>query len=133
MRGDLPVWNMVMALVAPFMLWPLEMLLPYPYVVEELAKLVLVWKPAREGQGWGMGALIGFLFALSETMLYLVNAISLGKIGILGPRIILTMPMHVLTTVIIYLGARWGWVGGLIGLVIGMGMHWGFNSLVDSI
>lgn len=123
----MPFLNMVMALAAPFFVWPVEMLLPYPHIVEEIVKLLLVAKPAKDGGGWLLGAGIGFLFALSETMLYVVNAIILGNFGVLGMRLLLTVPMHVLTTILIYLGVRKGGLGTMVGLGLGMGLHWTFN------
>ena len=70
------------------------------------------------------------MFALSETMLYVVNAIILGNFGVLGMRLLLTVPMHVLTTILIYLGVRRGGLTTAIGLVLGMLLHFGFNAAV---
>lgn len=126
-------WVPVSAAFLPFLVWPVEMLLPYPAVIEELAKGYLVWLVVKQGPrtgGWQTTLSIGLLFGGSETLLYTVNAILAGSLEALVVRVLLTMPMHTVTVMVMYwLGQRGKiWFG--VGLVLAMAMHWGFNQWV---
>jgi hypothetical protein len=126
-------WVPISAAFLPFLVWPVEMLLPYPAVIEELAKGYLVWLVVKQGPragGWQTALSIGLLFGGSETLLYTVNAILSGSLEALVARVLLTMPMHAATVMVMYwLGQRGKiWFG--VGLVLAMVMHWGFNQWV---
>lgn len=128
------------ALVAPFILIPIERLLPYPYVLEELVKLVIVYslyKLWSENEAWEVDvksvmlvALAGLAFAASESVLFLMNSFMLGNFTAMGMRLLFTVPMHVFTTVVIYVighKGKWCWV---LGLVLAAAMHYLFNVVV---
>ncbi|HWS24341.1 MAG TPA: PrsW family glutamic-type intramembrane protease, partial [Anaerolineales bacterium] len=125
-------WGVGMALVAglvgPFVLWPIEMVLPMPVVVEESYKAWLVWLVLRSRPSkpifWVIATSLGF--GISETMLYLVNFIQSGDWGSWGLRLVTTVPMHVGTMVIQY----WGWLGGWgpLGIIPAILGHQWFNS-----
>lgn len=126
-------WVPVTAAFLPFVVWPVEMLLPYPAVIEELAKGYLVWLVAKDGPragGWQTVVSIGLLFGGSETLLYTVNAILAGNLGVLVGRVLLTIPMHVATVMVMYGVGQRGKIWFGIGLVLAMLMHWGFNVLI---
>lgn len=120
----------LMALFLPFLLWPVEWFLPYPAVVEELAKLglvLMVVKNAPVKVQLPMVIASGLMFAASETLLYIVNAAQYGNLAVLGWRLILTVPMHLATFIILYWGVKeklW-WAGLAIAILV----HWGFNFL----
>lgn len=120
----------LLALFLPFMLWPVEWLLPYPAFIEETAKLVIVVWVVRNTPSKMQTAMVlgcGILFAASETLLYIVNAAQYGNLAVLGWRLILTVPMHVLTFMILLwaVKVRLWWAG----LALAMLIHWGFNFL----
>lgn len=128
------------ALVAPFVLVVVERYLPYPYLLEELLKLGLVYRLYTlwsEEVPWEIDvrkiltvALVGLVFAVSESMLYLTNAFMLGNFASFGMRLALTVPMHMFTTLVIFVvGQRGKWCWWL-GLLIGMGLHYLFNLVV---
>lgn len=119
------------ALFGPFMLWLVETLLPYPALVEEMFKAGLIWYMMRsvhrrDQARWAV--IIGFLFGVSETIFYVLNAFKLDDLGVLWGRVLLTIPMHMLTAYIMYWGfkRKKGWLG--IGMAIVV--HGGFNVIV---
>ena len=121
----------VAALAGPWLLWPLEQVLPFPVVIEEGFKLGLVaWalKHSDRGVGWGYLSLIGLGFGMSETILYLFNALHSGETGAYWLRLVTTVPMHVVTVFVVGWGlkVRLPW----LGLVVAVLIHVGFNRLV---
>ena len=92
------------AAIAPFVVWPIEIFFPYPHIVEEITKAVLIFfllKSPTTTQKISGTILIGFLFAFSENVLYLFNILPSGNTHSLLLRFVLTLPMHVLTSLII--------------------------------
>lgn len=123
----------LLALISPFLLWPVEYFLPYPHVVEELFKaaivlLVLSTKLNNTGQ-FRLLLLFGGLFALSETVFYLINIMFMGNLSTLLQRTILTTPLHIFTILIIWLTAIYQRWLIFIGLGMAMFIHYFYNSL----
>lgn len=91
----------LLALVAPFLLWPVELYLPYPYILEELVKAGLVWLVVRDKHHRSqllMAIAVGAAFAFSESILYVFN---------FNPwRVVLAPLLHISTTLIIYLAYK---------------------------
>ena len=116
----------------PFLLWPIEILLPYPYVVEEIAKAILIFFVLKlpGSQRIIMTFLVGFLFAFSENVLYLFNIYALGNIGTLVLRFALTTPMHILTSFVILGFGAFDKRLIVAGLVLASLIHFFFNRLV---
>ena len=117
------------ALAAPFVLWPIEQLLPYPYIVEELFKGCLVWQIIRSPlrRPVLIVALTGLLFGISETVFYLFNILLFASPDALFNRVIITIPFHITTMVVIYLPTLKNRRYILLGLLLAMGMHYLFN------
>ena len=124
----------LMSLASPLILWPIEYFLPYPYLIEEVFKFILVGmvvsqeiKTKERLAGWVV--LIGIGVAISETMFYLMNFNLLGSLSSLGYRLLLTNSMHLSTVWLLYVSSRkggtWKWVG-LVGAIV---IHYGFNWL----
>src|SRR3989344_3377885 len=102
------------AVVMPFLLWPIELIFPYPFIVEEIAKGILVyflsdtWRLHNTDTFYSkikIAVLIGVLFAFSESVLYIFNITLVGNINTLFLRLGLTIPLHSITTVIILTSA----------------------------
>lgn len=95
-------------LFALFLPWPIWVLEQYiysgPEIIEEAAKTFLVYLLVRFGavRHWRDVALVGILFALSETLFYLYNANIFSDFGPIILRVILTWPMHLLTVLLAY-------------------------------
>lgn len=119
---------MVASLVGPFVLWPIERVIPMPVVVEEIYKGWLVWLVLRSGRRngliWVFG--LGLGFGMSETMLYLLNFLQSGDLSSWGLRFVTAVPMHVITTIIQYGG--WVMGAGPLGIIPAILGHQWFNS-----
>lgn len=130
------MWIIFTALSGPFLLLPVELWFPSPHIVEEIFKMILVlWYLRNEiAEKWSSGVLkmmvVGLLFGLSESVLFLTNAFNSGDFASLGLRLVTAVPMHALTVTIMYIMGRkskWLIVGGLL---IGMVVHYLFNLSV---
>lgn len=97
------------ALFGPFLLWPIEIILPFPYLVEELFKLFIVLFILKDKSDENPVATIvvsGILFSLSETVLYIFKINAYGDIGILFARLIYTTVLHTTTFLVIYYASK---------------------------
>ncbi len=117
----------VISLFAPFPLWLIESVLPWPFVFEELFKLMMVKQ--IKGSNILYPIILGVLFSVSETMMYLINFLQLGNFEQLPLRIVLTTTLHVGTYGIMY-GLRKYKYGLYLGLLLGILIHWEFNRVV---
>ncbi len=124
----------LLALIAPFVVWPIELLLPYPHIIEELAKAVLVFTllnlPDRLTK-IKLAILIGVLFAFSESVLYLFNIQLVGNIQTYFIRFLVTIPLHTITTLIILLPALKNKKLIIIGVVFASLIHYLFNLYIQ--
>lgn len=84
---------LVLCLFAPFPLWLVETILPYPYIIEELFKFFVI-KYTPKNNNWLFPLILGIIFSLSETALYLINFFALGNFSNLPIRLITTTTLH---------------------------------------
>jgi RsiW-degrading membrane proteinase PrsW (M82 family) len=122
------------ALIAPFVVWPIELILPYPHVIEELAKAVLVFTlldlPDRL-EKIKLAVLIGVLFAFSESVLYLFNIQLVGNVQTYFVRLLVTIPLHVITTLIILLPSLKNKKLIIVGVILASLVHYFFNLYIQ--
>jgi len=86
------------SLFGPFLIWPVEHFLPYPYIIEELFKaLVVFFVHERSAKIFIMA---GVVFALTET--YSLNINAFGHLSLIFVRLITSSILHSLTFLIIY-------------------------------
>lgn len=115
--------------VAPLMLVLVSSVWRYPAVLEEVVKWGIL-RLTASGQLLTVkqGAVAGLVFGLSEAVLFSMNAWQSDQWGVMGMRLLLTVPMHTVTGTVIgwAMKNRRGWVGLAIAMVI----HGGFNYLV---
>ena len=119
---------------APFIVWPFELFFPYPFIVEELAKTLIVFFALKSKGSFPQFLktfiLAGVLFAFSETVLYLININLLGKISLLFVRFLSTSLLHSLTFVVIaaigFKNKKLLWLGFFLAALI----HYLYNRLV---
>jgi len=101
----------LLAAIAPFFLFFLEQLLPYPYIIEEVFKLLLVLvilksKSSNHSQPLTLALIASFLFTLTETVFYFFNFFPAQKLSPLLTRFGTTLTLHTLTTLIILFAAK---------------------------
>lgn len=121
------------ALIAPFILWPIEYYLPYPFIFEEIAKGILVYIVVTDKtikNKVSTVVIAALLFSISESFFYLINIYQLGNISTLFMRFILTTPLHILTSlVILFFGMKDKRLIPL-GVVIAGVIHLFFNATI---
>lgn len=83
----------ILCLFAPFPLWLIEIILPYPYIIEELFKFFIAKYTPRKNT-WYFPLILGLIFSFSETVLYLINFFALGNFSNLPLRLISTTILH---------------------------------------
>lgn len=123
---------LLISLSAPLLLLPVEKLLPYPYVIEELLKLIivsLIYQSAKDKKvelsKWVIIA--AMLFAVSESIFYLVNIFALGNFSLFPQRLLLTGTLHLGTFLILYRVIRenYFWLAG--GITASILIHYFYN------
>jgi len=122
------------AIAAPFLVWPIEYYLPYPFVVEEIVKGLLVLLILKDhfskSKSITLAVIAGALFAFSESVFYLINIFSTGNGNALFLRILLTTPLHIITTLIIMLFGLKKRSYIVFGVIVSGIVHYIFNLLV---
>lgn len=126
----------LLATIAPFLLWPVEIFFPYPHIIEEIAKAIIIFfllkSPSTRQKIYG-AVLVGFLFAFSEDVLYMLNIFSTGNFQTLILRFVLTMPMHIVTSVVILTSAIIDKRLIFLGIILAGFIHYFFNIYVSSL
>lgn len=129
----MPTLIPLIAAIAPFIIWPIELFLPYPYIIEEIVKGLLVFF-AMELPGRAIQVKIvlisAVIFTFSETVLYVFNISLVGDLSILFTRFILTSFLHSLTMLIILISSfktKWFMIAGLAAAIL---IHYLFNQLL---
>jgi hypothetical protein len=115
--------------ITPILLIPIEELLPYPYLIEEIVIFLLVRKLAKKKYNcWHATIAGGALFTLTESFLYLPNIISSsGDINVLLERLAYTGILHIGTGLGMFFGNRKSNTWGIISLIAAMIVHYLFN------
>ena len=127
------LYIVIFAFIAPFVLWPIEIFFPYPHIVEELVKALLIFfllKSNNTFQKVSGSISIGFLFGLAENLLYLLNS---GTIEIRLLRFMLTMPLHITTFLIILLSILINKRLIFLGIILAGLVHYFFNIYVSTL
>lgn len=126
----------LLAAMAPFLIWPIELFLPYPHIIEELAKAFLVFPlldyPDRTTQ-IKLATLFGFLFALSENVLYIFNFSLVGNLGTFFARLLVTAPLHMITFFLILVPAIKSKKLVPLGVIAAILVHYLYNSIINNI
>lgn len=128
------IFAVVAGLLLPAFLIPVVKFTGYSEIVEEIAKalivLFLILKLPTHKMQILMGIGFGFLFGVSENFLYLNQIFQLGDFSIFWQRILWTVPMHIITVlVMVFAGLvrKWFLIFGLVGAIF---LHTLFNSIV---
>lgn len=123
-------------LILPLILVLIVKLTGFSEIFEEICKAVIVlFLILRFNNFWQKiiaGVLFGFLFSLSESLLYLNNIFQVGDFYIFWQRFFLATPMHIVTVlVILFFGMKskkYIIPGTLVAIII----HLVFNYFVTS-
>jgi len=134
----LVVVALLLALASPFLLLPIEKLLPYPHFIEEAVKLLIVLmiikaerQEKRSFAVWVFMA--GFIFAISESILYLADLLALGNYMLFPQRLVLTGGLHTGTVMLMYFLGRKSYLGLAVGFVGAVIIHYFFNLWMGSL
>lgn len=114
----------VWMLILPMILWFVEKVFPYPALVEEMTKALVVYRAG----GWRQAFGLGLIFGLSEAVLFLVNANILQNMSAIFWRLLLTVPMHGVTSLVFFVFRRQWW----LGLTLAVLSHCLFNLKIAS-
>lgn len=121
-----------MALIAPFLVWPIEQMIPVPYLVEELVKAVLIFtildlpEKAKQIQ---LALLFGLLFSFSEAVLYSFNFYLLS-FNFIVVRLLFTTALHVTTMVVMMSLSIINKKLLVVGIMLAVFIHYLYNLLV---
>lgn len=127
-----------LSLGTPLVLLPIEHMLPYPYIIEEIVKVLIVLIVVKLGQyvsetTYRHIILTGIFFTISESMLYLSNFFALGTIHLLSYRLVATGLLHVGTMLIIYWFLKRHSPAWIVGLGITILIHYFYNTWASGI
>ncbi len=123
-----------LGLALPLFLIPVVSVLGFSEIVEELAKALAVVFVVMQIPGlrskiiWASAFAVSF--GISETVLYIVRIIEIGDFHIILYRLFLTVPMHVLTALVILFSANRGRKYIPFGLISAIVLHLAFNYFV---
>lgn len=119
----------LLAAMIPFLAWPIEYFIGMPFLVEEIFKAVVVWFLPKLSLGQKVITIVicGILFAFSESIFYLFNITDSHQYL---QRLALTVPLHVITWLVIVLSAHKNKKLVLVGLFLAIGVHYFYNLYV---
>ena len=134
MENNLKIAILVVAgIVLPLILIPIVQIAGFTEMIEEAAKaiivLFLILNFPTTRQKILAGISFGFLFGMSENFFYLNQIFQLGDFSVFVQRFLLTVPMHIITVLVIVfasLARRWFLIFGLAGAII---LHVLFNNV----
>lgn len=116
--------------IAPLVLLLVTTVWKYPAVLEEVVKYGIMKIGAMEQPvKTSTGLVVGLVFGLSEAILYTANAWASAQWAPMVLRLVLTVPMHTVTAIVIAwaMQKRMGW----IGLFLAMLIHGMFNYFIQ--
>lgn len=124
---------LLLSLIAPMMIWVLvnflnisEFSLPLEEAFKGLLAMLVVQRVNANARQI-VAILTGLCFGVSEAIFYLYNINILGSFGLWGWRVVGSVPMHALTLGLLVFVAK-GRVKLIpAGLIITIGIHYGFN------
>jgi len=119
--------------ISPFVSWPIEKLLPYPYLIEEIVKALLLFFFANYKSlknKLESALVVGISFAISESVFYSFNIYSTNNFQVMGLRLFLTTLLHFATSLLIILPVKKNKAWILAGLSLAILLHFLYNRSV---
>jgi hypothetical protein len=125
--------TLLFAFVAPVFALIIEQFISGAWFVEEIIKAFVITRASYlDDKYLKVAVLAGFVFGLSEAMLYVVNASFLWSLEPIGLRLLFTVPMHAITGLVFaYFSRGKGW-WMVVGMSLSMAIHGLFNVIVGS-
>ena len=124
----------ISGLILPFILLPIIKVTGYSEIIEELAKmlivLLLVLRIPNNRYRIIVSIIFGLLFGLSESILYLNNIFHVGDMAVFWNRLLLTVPLHIVTVLVILLPALKNKKLIILGYILALIIHYLFNYLI---
>ena len=120
------------ALISPLILLPIEKLFPYPHIVEELTKaliIILILKLPGKTSPLKLTILAGFLFSLSESLFYLGDAFSSGYSFLFAKKLFLIFFLHLSTLLLFLFSLSNAKKLLIVSLPIAILLHFIFNQI----
>lgn len=121
------------AAILPFLLWPIELIAPYPFIIEEIAKGFLAYRLkgiSKTSSRLLLGVCVGLVFAFSETILYIFNIVAINTLQQFAVRFATTGLLHVTTMLLMTLGTRKSKQFFFVMVLLAMALHFLYNSVV---
>ena len=123
---------LLLALFLPLGLIPIEKMFPYPHVIEELAKALLVLaiyqkEKQLDKKLFNLVLLSGLLFTISESIFYLINILNLGDLSMIPKRLLFTGILHCGTIVTMYLLGRKNNINFAVAVFLSIIAHYLYN------
>lgn len=133
------VLSLLLSFSAPLFLIPIEKIFPYPHLIEEPVKLLVVCLANKNSRFQFKKSLffvflLSLSFTLSESLFYLVNFQILGNFLPFFERIFLTLVLHSLTFFLLFLFYNKNKpVFTFTGLILSILLHFFYNLIVAKI
>lgn len=129
---------LIIALIAPIVLIPVEHVLNYPFVIEELIKfiaicIIILHSKQIKGNYWIFALLVGIIFTVSESILYISDYLIEGELSELPLRLFLTGTLHSTTSSLMYAAGRKSWLLLILAVIASIVIHYYFNYFVSRI
>jgi len=131
------IWfGLIVATGGPFLLWPVEKILPYPFLIEEifkffLAAIILNTSSSFKEKIWG-GFFVGLIFSFSETFLYFLD-IFRSSAGLFFQRLIFTSTLHTLTLLLLVFLGQKNKKLLFLGVILNIAIHWSYNFFIPQL
>ncbi len=126
----------LVGLIIPFFCWAIEVLLPYPYIIEELGKAIFIffaWKFPLKLTKIKLTILMAVFFSFSEGVFYLFRFSFSGSLLFFSLRLLLTTLLHTTTSLVILLPTLKSKKLILISLPLAMIIHYLYNDFASLI
>ena len=121
-------------IIAPLFIVLIVKIIGYSEVIEEILKALVVLFLFNNFSSLVKRvknvALFALFFGLSESLFYLNYACQINNIDIFWQRIILTMPMHIVTALVILFSALKNKKAIILGIIASLVIHLAFNAFM---
>lgn len=126
---------LLISLISPILLMPIEFFLPYPHIIEEIFKLALILLVVKTNRDnyYKKICLLAIVFSVSESLFYLTNFLINGMIYFYIIRFCSTILLHTTTILVIGYFAKKRNYLSLVGLIFATIIHYCFNQYIPAI